>query len=69
MPLREAGATLESVIWAVSRLSLKEKPMKEIRPATHPGIILKLEFAEPLNLTQARIGEDIGVGIKTLSEL
>ncbi|HRF58181.1 MAG TPA: HigA family addiction module antitoxin [Campylobacterales bacterium] len=43
--------------------------MKEIRPATHPGIILKLEFAEPLNLTQARIGEDIGVGIKTLSEL
>ncbi len=33
------------------------------------GAILKLEFAKPLNLAQARIGEDIGVGIKTLSEL
>ncbi|MDD2828967.1 MAG: HigA family addiction module antitoxin [Sulfuricurvum sp.] len=43
--------------------------MKEIRPSTHPGIILKLEFAEPLNLTQARMAEDLGVGIKTLSEL
>ena len=43
--------------------------MKEIRPATHPGIILKLEFAELLNLTQARMSEDLGVGIKTLSEL
>lgn len=43
--------------------------MKEIRPSTHPGIILKLEFAEPLGLTQARMAEDLGVGIKTLSEL
>jgi addiction module HigA family antidote len=43
--------------------------MKEIRPSTHPGIILKLESAEPLGLTQARMAEDLGVGIKTLSEL
>lgn len=43
--------------------------MEAIRPATHPGIILKLEFAEPLNLTQAKMAEDLGVGIKTLSEL
>jgi antitoxin HigA-1 len=43
--------------------------MKEIQPSTHPGIILKLEFAEPLNLTQARMAEDLSVGIKTLSEL
>jgi addiction module HigA family antidote len=43
--------------------------MKEIRPSTHPGVILKLEFAEPFNLTQARMAEDLGIGIKTLSEL
>jgi len=43
--------------------------MKEIRPSTHPGIILKEEFALPLNLTQARLSEDLNVGIKTLSEL
>ena len=43
--------------------------MQPIRPATHPGIILKLEFAEPLGLTQARMSKDLGVGIKTLSEL
>jgi plasmid maintenance system antidote protein VapI len=36
--------------------------MKKIRPSTHLGIILKLEFAEPLNLTQARMAEDLGVG-------
>jgi len=43
--------------------------MKEIRPATHPGVILKLEFAEPLKLTQAKMSADLNVGIKTLSEL
>ncbi|NOR57986.1 MAG: HigA family addiction module antidote protein [Sulfurimonas sp.] len=43
--------------------------MKKIRPATHPGTILKLEFAEPLNLTQAKMSADLDVGIKTLSEL
>lgn len=43
--------------------------MEPIRPATHPGVILKLEFAEPLKLTQAKMAEDLGVGIKTLSEL
>ncbi len=43
--------------------------MEEIRPATHPGIILKLEFAEPLSLTQAKMSKDLDVEIKTLSEL
>jgi antitoxin HigA-1 len=43
--------------------------MKEVRPSTHPGVILKLEFAEPLKLTQAKISKDLNVGIKTLSEL
>ena len=43
--------------------------MKQIRPSTHPGIILKEEFAEPLNLTQAKLSKDLKVGIKTLSEL
>ncbi len=43
--------------------------MIEVRPATHPGVILKEEFAEPLKLTQARMSADLDVGIKTLSEL
>jgi len=43
--------------------------MKDIRPSTHPGIILKEEFAIPINLTQERLSKDLKVGIKTLSEL
>jgi addiction module HigA family antidote len=43
--------------------------MEAIRPSTHPGIVLKLEFAEPLGLTQAKMAKDLNVGIKTLSEL
>ena len=41
----------------------------EIRSYTHPGIILKEEFAKPLGLTQEKIAKDLGIGIKTLSEL
>lgn len=43
--------------------------MEAIRPSTHPGIILKEEFAVPMNLTQAKLSTDLDVGIKTLSEL
>jgi len=43
--------------------------MIEVRPSTHPGLILKEEFAEPLGLTQAKMSVDLSVGIKTLSEL
>jgi addiction module HigA family antidote len=43
--------------------------MQAIRPSTHPGIILRDEFALPLNLTQAQLSHDLKVGIKTLSEL
>ncbi|PHQ91543.1 MAG: addiction module antidote protein, HigA family [Sulfurimonas sp.] len=43
--------------------------MKAIRPSTHPGVVLREEFATPLNLTQAKLSEDLKVGIKTLSEL
>ncbi len=43
--------------------------MKEIRPSTHPGIILKEEFTTPLNITQAKLSKDLNVGIKTISEL
>ncbi len=43
--------------------------MTKVRPSTHPGIILKEEFAGPLELTQAKMALDLGVGIKTLSEL
>lgn len=43
--------------------------MTIVRPSTHPGVILKEEFAEPHGLTQAKMSIDLGVGIKTLSEL
>ncbi|WP_223176100.1 HigA family addiction module antitoxin [Sulfurimonas hydrogeniphila] len=43
--------------------------MKAIRPSTHPRVILKEEFAIPMNLTQAKLSKDLHVGIKTLSEL
>jgi len=43
--------------------------MTIIRPSTHPGIILKEEFAGPLKLTQAQLSKDLKVGIKTLSKL
>ena len=43
--------------------------MNTIRPSTHPGIILKEEFAIPLKLTQAKLSQDLKVGIKTISEL
>ncbi|OGH97842.1 MAG: addiction module antidote protein, HigA family [Candidatus Melainabacteria bacterium GWA2_34_9] len=41
----------------------------EIRPYTHPGIILKEEFAIPLHITQAKLAEFLKVGIKTISEI
>lgn len=41
----------------------------EIRPYTHPGEILKEEFAKPLGLTQAKLAHDLNIGIKTLSEI
>ena len=43
--------------------------MTQIRPSTHPGIILKEEFAIPLGLTQDKLSKDLQVGIKTISEL
>ncbi len=43
--------------------------MNEIRPSTHPGVILKEEFVTPMGLTQAKLSKDLKVGIKTLSEL
>lgn len=41
----------------------------KIRPFTHPGIILKEEFMKPLKITQARLAENLDIGIKTISEL
>jgi addiction module HigA family antidote len=47
----------------------KRQKMKKIRPSTHPGIILKEEFTTPMGITQAKLANDINVGIKTISEL
>lgn len=41
----------------------------EIRPYTHPGEILREEFAKPLGLTQAKLTQALNIGIKTLSEI
>ncbi len=43
--------------------------MTKVRLSTHPGVILKEEFAIPLKLTQAKMAEDLHIGIKTISEL
>lgn len=43
--------------------------MNKPRPSTHPGEILKEEFAKPLGLTQERMSKDLDIGIKTLSEI
>jgi len=43
--------------------------MKDIRPSTHPGVILKEEFVIPLKITQAKLAKDLHIGIKTISEL
>ena len=39
------------------------------RPYTHPGIILKEEFAVPMKITQEKLARSLNVGIKTISEL
>ncbi len=39
------------------------------RPYTHPGEILLEEFVKPYGLTQKRLCELLGVGIKTISEI
>lgn len=41
----------------------------EIAPVTHPGIVLKEEFAEPYGLTQAKLASLLGVGMKTINEI
>ncbi|OGI23144.1 MAG: addiction module antidote protein, HigA family [Candidatus Melainabacteria bacterium RIFOXYA12_FULL_32_12] len=43
--------------------------MIEVKPFTHPGIILQEEFTKPLGITQAKLSEDLHVGIKTISEI
>ena len=39
------------------------------RPYTHPGEILLEEFVKPYGLTQKKLSEYLGVGIKTISEI
>ena len=39
------------------------------RPYTHPGEILLEEFVKPYGLTQKKMCEYLGVGIKTISEI
>jgi addiction module HigA family antidote len=39
------------------------------RTATHPGEILLHEFLEPLELTQKRLAEHLGVPIQRINEL
>ena len=39
------------------------------RPYTHPGEILLEEFVKPYGLTQKKLCEYLGVGIKTISEI
>ena len=38
-------------------------------PAVHPGEILFEEFLKPLNLSQNRIGQDLGVSPRRINEI
>lgn len=39
------------------------------RPPTHPGVILREEFLEPLGMTQTELAERIGVSYVRVNEL
>ncbi len=38
-------------------------------PAVHPGEVLFEEFLKPLNLSQNRIGQDLGVSPRRINEI
>ncbi|MEI6148912.1 MAG: HigA family addiction module antitoxin [bacterium] len=42
--------------------------MKKI-PAIHPGEILQKEFLEPLNISQNRLGAELGVSPRRINEI
>lgn len=42
---------------------------KKLIPLEHPGIFLKEEFLEPLNLSAYRVSKDTGVPSMALSEI
>ena len=42
---------------------------KKIIPLEHPGIYLKEEFMEPLNLTAYKVAKDTGVSNMAMSEI
>jgi addiction module HigA family antidote len=42
--------------------------MKKI-PAVHPGEILNDEFLKPLNISQNRLGRDLGVSPRRINEI
>jgi addiction module HigA family antidote len=39
------------------------------RVPTHPGIILKEEFLEPLNITQSALAKDLNTSFRAINEL
>ena len=39
------------------------------RKPTHPGAILRLEFLEPMELTQRQLAEHMGYEVKTINRL
>ena len=43
--------------------------MSKVRPSTHPGVILKEEFAQPLGLSQEKMARDLGIEVETLNEI
>jgi antitoxin HigA-1 len=39
------------------------------RPPTHPGVILQLDFLEPLSMTQVELAERIGVPFQRVNQI
>lgn len=39
------------------------------RPPTHPGVVLQLDFLEPLSMTQVELAERIGVPFQRVNQI
>ncbi|MBA2441672.1 MAG: HigA family addiction module antidote protein [Rubrobacter sp.] len=45
----------------VERISEEVRREKRVRPPTHPGRLLELEFLEPMGITPYRLAKSLGV--------
>jgi addiction module HigA family antidote len=57
-------------MWKLQIITKGAKIMFNVkRKPTHPGEILKIEFMEPLGLTQSQIAKELNTTFRTVNEL